>query len=1196
MNKKKYLLRVLCLFLSLLLTVCAVPALAVFADDGEGGEGDEGGTEPVVTERVLQPTHDYTRDAYASEDARLADMEKYFDNGTYSLYCDPVLGTVAYRKNATGETLFTNPYDMSREITGETTPRAELMAQIILKYRDAENNEKMLNSYTDSALKGQLTVKNIKGGLRVEYAIGEISARILLPVRIEEESLYRNILDPMAEKDPAAANKLRQWYNMQHEPRYDEKRDLYYYSLDNKVKARMKRQLESYILAYCPQYSFEKMDEDYDLLGYEDTSTAAPVFRTAIEYRIDDYGLTVSVSGNGLRYDETAYRILEFSILPYMGAAYKKNEGYSFYPDGSGTLYKLDVETDGIASRVYGNDFAFFQNLTGTRTQVMRMPVFGQVETDRDTGVSRGFVGIVEEGESLSTLVLNHSKKQYSSVYARFLTRPYDTPKSSGSLSVYAYRRYVGDYRLRYMILSDATKAASAGLAHYYGCSWIGMAEAYRDYLDLTSETYNRLTAEDVKPAIPLYLEVFGCMDTIKKVASVPVTVSVPLTSFDDISEMYAYLAGKDVTNVNFKLRGFANGGLYSEVPYKLKWQRSVGGKSGFKDLLEEAKEKGFGIYPDFDFVYTSSGEMGRAVKMKKNASRTIDNRYTTKRVYSVTMQGNTSFFQMVLSPATYSKFYEKVVKRYNKYQDATGVSLATFGSDLNSDFDENKTVLREEAKNYVVEAVSYFKQNDYSVMVNGGNAYTWGLADHILDVPLDSSRYKTEYRMVPFMGVVLHGYVQFAGTALNIEGNLTYAMLKAIENGAGLYFVLSYENTELLKEDVLLSQNYSVRYDIWRNRLVKIYQEINAVLADVQTKLIIDHRFLDATRIPDADELLRDIAEETVRREAEIEVQKAKQLAMQNAISQTLAKMTDNKAAIEACLALINSGRAAVAGSTGALVTAFNAAADEVSGTDRLTAANKRALIDAYSTYVMEPFVKAKLIEGELETMVTNTKRNYDRLVRADVAADALAAARTEFEQILDLYVAIRNVWESETYALSAADKAAYIEGTTVDIGALTLTTGGTAQNVAEGHVNDFLFGNNATVNATYANIGVKELEAAYRQALRLANIYDPGNDVMLIDYEGLQTAFEETLTVIPQEDDADTTGSTAHTDTEAEAAAIAAYRYATDNSVVLVTYGEIGTPYKSVILNFNDYAVNTEVNGIIYNVAAYDYVVLYH
>lgn len=1190
MNKKKCLMRVLCLFLSVLLTVCAVPALTVFAQ-----EDDEGGDETVSEARTLQANHDYTRDEYATAEARLADMVKYFDDGTYSLYGDPVLGTVAYRKNATNEILFTNPYNMTLEMTSDATSRNELMSQIILKYRDGENNEKTLNSYADAALKGQLTIKQIKGGLRVEYAIGEISARVLLPKRIEEESLEENILAPMSEVSAAAANQIRMWYNMQYAPKYDEKRDLYYYVLDNKVKARKMRELESYILAYCPQYSFEKMDEDYDLLGYEDDSTAAPVFRVALEYRIDEYGLSASISGNGLRYDETVYRILEFTVLPYMGASYKQNDGYSFYPDGSGTLYKLNTETAGISARVYGNDFAFYKNLTGTRAQIMRVPVFGQVETDAATGVTRGYLGFIEEGEAMATLVLNHSKKQFSSIYPTFLTRPYDTAQSSSTLSVFAYRRYVGAYRMRYIILSDDTKAAAAGLSSYYECSWMGMAMAYRDYLDAKSDTFNRLTADDVQTSIPLYIEAFGCVDTIKKVASIPVTVSVPLTSFEDVSEMYAYLAGKDVTNVNFKLKGFANGGLYAEVPYKLKWQSSVGGKSGFKALLAEAKEKGFGIYPDFDFVYTSGQDAGSAVKMKKNASRTIDNRYTTRRTYSVTKQANISYFQVVLSPATYNKFYEKTVKRYSKYQDATGVSLATFGSDLNSDFDENKTVLREEAKEYVIEALSYFKQNNYDIMVNGGNVYTWALANHILDVPLDSSRYRTEYRTVPFVGVVLHGYVPFAGTALNMEGNLTYAMLKAIESGAGLYFVLSYENTALLKEDAMLSQNYSVRYDIWRSRLADIYQEINAVLADVQTKLIIDHQFLDASRVPDDDELMSDIAEATAAAEAEINAQKAQQVAKQAAITQALSMMTDYLTAINACRTKINSGRVAISGADGVLITAWDAATDELDDTGALTTVTKMALINALTAYVVEPYMQARSIANGLNQLVQVTKQNYDALVRADVAADVLASARDEFDQILDLYVAIKSVWESKTYMIDAAAKTAYIDGDTTSISGLTVTDDGVDLTVSDADALLFLFRNDATVNARYENLGIKETEAAYQFMLKDAAIYDPENGDVQINYDQLKRSLVQSLTLLPQDDDEEGEGQGAAAPA-AGTTVTSTSKYAIDNSVVMVTYGEFGAPYKSVILNFNDYVISTVVDGITYHIAGYDYVVIQH
>ena len=52
---------------------------------------------------------------------------------------------------------------------------------------------------------------------------------------------------------------------------------------------------------------------------------------------------------------------------------------------------------------------------------------------------------------------------------------------------------------------------------------------------------------------------------------------------------------------------------------------------------------------------------------MKKHASRAIDNRYTSRREYSATHQTLVSHFQMVMSPVTYSRFYEKLENKYGK-------------------------------------------------------------------------------------------------------------------------------------------------------------------------------------------------------------------------------------------------------------------------------------------------------------------------------------------------------------------------------------------------------------------------------------------------------------------------------------------------------------------------------------------------
>ena len=103
---KKLLMRLICALLTVLTVVAMVPALLVSAATDENGLplNDDG-------------TYDYTRFVYESERARADAMTKYYEDDEYALYADDITGVVAYEKKATGEFLFTNPWDVARKET-----------------------------------------------------------------------------------------------------------------------------------------------------------------------------------------------------------------------------------------------------------------------------------------------------------------------------------------------------------------------------------------------------------------------------------------------------------------------------------------------------------------------------------------------------------------------------------------------------------------------------------------------------------------------------------------------------------------------------------------------------------------------------------------------------------------------------------------------------------------------------------------------------------------------------------------------------------------------------------------------------------------------------------------------------------------------------------------------------------------------
>jgi hypothetical protein len=140
--------------------------------------------------------------------------------------------------------------------------------------------------------------------------------------------------------------------------------------------------------------------------------------------------------------------------------------------------------------------------------------------------------------------------------------------------------------------------------------------------------------------------------------------------------------------------------------------------------------------------------------------------------------------------------------------------------------------------------------------MVDTGNIYALEFASHVLNIPTDSSHYNATSRTIPFVGLVLHGYVNYAGTPLNYSGSPDYEILRSIENGASLYYILCMENTNYLKEDLLLSQYYGVDYNNLFEKIVAQYKVLNDAIGDLQLHAIADHKNIIAERIIDSDEM----------------------------------------------------------------------------------------------------------------------------------------------------------------------------------------------------------------------------------------------------------------------------------------------------------------------------------------------------
>ena len=940
---------------------------------------------------------------------------------THTLFVNKYTGFVYYVNNLTGQIITSNP--INPQTASSALDKQTLMSQILITYTEAGNSTEgaTLNSAKEAARRAQISVVNIKGGVRVNYTIGDTAARFLLPGMVTAEEFEETILGPMLDKyqelletycsesNPdvdfsffdsvdfqiyyEAANKNKEFtprkngcvdlttlrdylnkftyeiytkclksnsdgykqlnslrtniikitnaYTLQN-PNDDKLTDarrsemysnypiteegiaIYVYAQSSQPAT--KRSYANIIRANCPEYTYAMMYAQENVCGYVDNSVQQPVFRCALEYAFNSDGsLSVRLPASSISFDEAKYVLDKITPLQYFGGADMTYDGYVFYPDGSGTIidfndFYSDSKTVGIhlVAPIYGLDYCYSEIDTikgiAFREQVT-MPVYGMVNEVPATAatqlaygvetVKNGYFAILEEGSALANLAVTSGgvSHRFIGAYAYYTPYPsdvYDLSEtlSVGSLGIYkivSKSKYAGSYTTRYVMLTDEEVGNAAyGKDSFYVSDYVGMATYYRDFL----KNNGVLTAlEGLNEDLPLYIEVLGAMDITAKFLSFPVTKTIPLTTFEDISqiydelskceefvvakiaeykllaeqekdevqkyqytkqaERYEELVGKiqNIKNINFKLTGFANGGLDATYPAKLKWVKACGGASDFEDLVAEAKTisaadgYNFSLYPEFDFMFVNRTATLDGISEKDSIALMVDNRYASKQIYNSVVQEFERFYTLVVSPDALDGLYNKFNKKYSSYENYN-VSISTVGTNLNSNFDKDNPINREDAMGMIEDVLdTMVNEHGYSVMTDTGNVYTVEYATHILNAPIDSSHHRYTSYTVPFTAMILHSYVNYTGTPINYSGSPAYDRLRAIESGAALYYIVCFQNSSYLKDNEDLSKYYGVDYHNWFDSIVEDYKILNDLIGGLQDYEIVDHKILLAER-----------------------------------------------------------------------------------------------------------------------------------------------------------------------------------------------------------------------------------------------------------------------------------------------------------------------------------------------------------
>ncbi len=562
--------------------------------------------------------------------------------------------------------------------------------------------------------------------------------------------------------------------------------------------------------------------------------------RVGLEIRLEDDSISITMPGDsiyeypaslGFKKNKNAKegepdKIEEFTdngvtgvyLAPCFGATtLTEKAGYMFVPEAAGAIINL-TDGRGIGQTPYSKKF-YGTNVGVERTilaklnkesEKVTMPIFGMAYTDEKLG----FLAVVENGaESADILAYPGGViTDYNWITAHFLVRDQyvmQTSRTSG-LNRREVKGYMRDMTIRYYILSGDQ------------ANYTGMAQRYRQLLEEEGKLVKRDTA--YRPRI----------DFLGAEASrflMWYTV-VPMTSFDQALAILEECKEHGLTSPLVVYKGWQAGGMslaYGTATTAI--DGSVGNRGSLENLQTWVEENGGKFY------LGQEGAMG-------NTTRTYDTREEVVR--TVGQVEATVTTGMHLFPVMYymTPYWSQNMINYHQdsYEDVGGLALFGMPNVLYSRYYNGETITRGDTMQAYYDVFKSLEDEDLALELPF--VQYWDMTDVYLDLPMGTTSYSFLAAEVPFLPMVLSGYIPYYSTYNNSDANETRQMLKQVEYGAYPSYLITHEDVQALS-NTNSSEYFS---GTWNSIKENVYQrdaELRAYYAELEGAHMVAHEIL---------------------------------------------------------------------------------------------------------------------------------------------------------------------------------------------------------------------------------------------------------------------------------------------------------------------------------------------------------------
>ena len=559
------------------LTVCLPGCKKAEKNNTTVGEG-------FCTEPVLAQGDELDTAARAAED-----FVAVCENESAALYLKAATAEVMYRDKVTNTVWYTNPPDRADDQIAKGNSTAMLNSQFWFTYFDNSHKSAVMYSASDSVEIDQVTYQRLENGFRASYLVGKQQHIYRIPLMIAKDKLEAlaarleeydaddlmsgyELISLKNQRDEATRKALAEKYPSL------EKMDLYVFKYAQSNDSIRLSVMDVFLklpellgqsyeeLFIKANYTEEDWRADYTDNGLEVPEVDSPVFAVAIEYVLDGSEMLVQVPHDSFAYDDTKYRITDFTLLPFFGAAKQGETGYIIVPDGSGALIRFDngkTKYSAYEKKVYGENYTVMpKKQQALEDAQIYLPVYALHHSNGSV------LAIIESGDAEASIHADISGRatSYNQVYASFvlIANREETESVLNISGAYNYQEkpIACDLQLRYRFLA-------AGKDDYSE-----IALAYQDYL----LENGLLKQQKLEKSVPLTVNLLGAIRYDTAVMGIPVRSTKSLTSYGEAVTIMSRLRESSVDDIKVIYTGWNNRGLRNTPAQKVQYIKEMAG------------------------------------------------------------------------------------------------------------------------------------------------------------------------------------------------------------------------------------------------------------------------------------------------------------------------------------------------------------------------------------------------------------------------------------------------------------------------------------------------------------------------------------------------------------------------------------------------------------------------------------------